>query len=120
MPQIALDKKSNLEYLEKEVGIFFIFKFNSKQSLFCKSSGIIFFDLILLQVGLHKFLPRNILENIKTKTLRKLIQQQFKKVAQLSEKECMFKFLELLKSVYRYDHETFKCSLGVSYFVQLF
>ncbi|XP_065222614.1 focal adhesion kinase 1-like isoform X2 [Planococcus citri] len=81
MPQIALDKKSNLEYLEKEI-------------------------------GLLQFLPRTILDGFKTKTLRKLIQQQFKKVAQLSERECMFKFLELLRSVYRYDHETFKCSLG--------
>ena len=39
MPQIALDKKSNFEYLEKEV-------------------------------GLHKFLPKNVINNNKPKPLR--------------------------------------------------
>lgn len=47
--QISLDKKSNIEYLEKEF-------------------------------GLHKFLPKSVLEAIKPKVLKKAIQQQFKKV----------------------------------------
>lgn len=47
--QISLDKKSNIEYLEKEF-------------------------------GLHKFLPKSVLEGIKPKVLKKAIQQQFKKV----------------------------------------
>ncbi|XP_066999399.2 focal adhesion kinase 1 isoform X2 [Anabrus simplex] len=81
MPQIALDKKSNLEYLEREV-------------------------------GLHKFLPRSVLDSMKPKQLRKLIQQHFKKVAGMSELECMFKFFELLRSHYRFDQERFRCALG--------
>ncbi|XP_021926786.1 focal adhesion kinase 1 isoform X4 [Zootermopsis nevadensis] len=81
MPQIALDKKSNLEYLEREV-------------------------------GLHKFLPRAVLDGMKPKALRKLIQQHFKKVAALSELECMFKFFELLRAHYRFDQERFRCDLG--------
>ncbi|XP_069676126.1 focal adhesion kinase 1 isoform X3 [Periplaneta americana] len=81
MPQIALDKKSNLEYLEREV-------------------------------GLHKFLPRAVLDGMKPKALRKLIQQHFKKVAALSELECMFKFFELLRAHYRFDQERFRCALG--------
>ncbi|XP_014212063.1 focal adhesion kinase 1 [Copidosoma floridanum] len=84
MPQIALDKKSNLEYLEREV-------------------------------GLHKFLPRSILNSMKPKALRKLIQQHFKKVAALSELECMYKFFELLRSHYRFDQERFICALGTSW-----
>ncbi|XP_046474625.1 focal adhesion kinase 1 isoform X7 [Neodiprion pinetum] len=84
MPQIALDKKSNLEYLEREV-------------------------------GLHKFLPRTVLNGMKPKALRKLIQQHFKKVAALSELECMFKFFELLRSYYRFDQERFICALGSSW-----
>lgn len=82
MPQIALDKKSNFEYLEKEV-------------------------------GLHKFLPKVILENNKIKTIRKLVQQHFKKYAALGDRECMLKFFEVLKTIYRFDQETFQCSLGV-------
>ncbi|XP_033226318.1 focal adhesion kinase 1 isoform X1 [Belonocnema kinseyi] len=84
MPQIALDKKSNLEYLEREV-------------------------------GLHKFLPRSVLNGMKPKALRKLIQQHFKKVAALSELECMFKFFDLLRSHYRFDQERFICALGSSW-----
>ncbi|XP_012286001.1 focal adhesion kinase 1 isoform X2 [Orussus abietinus] len=84
MPQIALDKKSNLEYLEREV-------------------------------GLHKFLPRSVLNGMKPKALRKLIQQHFKKVAALTELECMFKFFDLLRSHYRFDQERFICALGSSW-----
>ncbi|XP_014476584.1 PREDICTED: focal adhesion kinase 1 isoform X5 [Dinoponera quadriceps] len=84
MPQIALDKKSNLEYLEREV-------------------------------GMHKFLPRSVLNGMKPKALRKLIQQHFKKVAALSELECMFKFFDLLRAYYRFDQERFICALGSSW-----
>ena len=112
MPQIALDKKSNLEYLEKEVRAESYTVFSTLCDDDLVRTNVCF--AYWLQIGLHKFLPRSILDSIKTKTLRKLIQQQFKKVAQLSERECMFRFLELLKSVQRFDHETFKCSLGVS------
>ncbi|XP_043274761.1 focal adhesion kinase 1 isoform X7 [Venturia canescens] len=88
MPQVALDKKSNLEYLEREV-------------------------------GLHKFLPRSVLNGVKAKTLRKLIQQHFKKVAALTELECMFKFFELLQSHYRFDQERFICALGTSWSIRV-
>jgi len=81
MPQIALDKKSNFEYLEKEV-------------------------------GLNKFLPKNVINTNKPKPLRKLIQQHFKKYAVLGDLECMFKFFEILKSVYRFDQERYRCALG--------
>ncbi|XP_064091763.1 uncharacterized protein LOC135205295 isoform X6 [Macrobrachium nipponense] len=77
----TLEKKSNLEYLEKEV-------------------------------GLHKFLPSSILNTVKSKTLRKSLQQHFKKYGQLSESECLFKFLELLGKSRKYDQESFRCALG--------
>ncbi|XP_046384921.1 focal adhesion kinase 1 [Ischnura elegans] len=81
MPQIALDKKSNFEYLEREV-------------------------------GLHRFLPRSILSSLKPKALRKLIQTHFKKVANLSEADCMFRFLSLLRDHHRFHQERFRCALG--------
>ncbi|BFY99901.1 hypothetical protein BsWGS_02944 [Bradybaena similaris] len=81
MPQVALDKKSNFDYLEKEV-------------------------------GLKRFLPKSVIDSMKSKALRKLIQQQFRYYAQLTESECVFKFFETLFSVYNFNHERFRCALG--------
>lgn len=49
------------------------------------------------------------------KTLRKLIQQTFKQVANLNDEQCIQKFLEILAPIYRYDKECFKCALGVGW-----
>ncbi|KAL3288796.1 hypothetical protein HHI36_003230 [Cryptolaemus montrouzieri] len=86
MPQIALDKKSNFEYLEKEV-------------------------------GMHKFVPQTILNTMKSKSLRKSIQAQFKKYVGLSVDECMLKFLEILKVYFQFNQEKFKVELGSSWSV---
>ena len=51
------------------------------------------------------------------KTLRKLIQQTFKQVANLNDEQCILKFLEILAPIYRYDKECFKCALGVGFFL---
>ncbi|XP_026332710.1 focal adhesion kinase 1 isoform X4 [Hyposmocoma kahamanoa] len=82
--QISLDKKSNIEYLEKEF-------------------------------GLHKFLPKSVLEGIKPKVLKKAIQQQFKKVANLSDTDCMLKYLETMHTHYGYDRESFTGALGMGW-----
>ncbi|XP_031551093.1 focal adhesion kinase 1-like isoform X2 [Actinia tenebrosa] len=84
MPQIALDKKSNFEYIEKEV-------------------------------GLTKFIPKEVLDSMKSKVLRKTIHGHFKQYASLTEEECCCKFFELLSRIYRFDVETFKCSLGTGW-----
>uniref|UniRef100_A0A3P8W3G1 Focal adhesion kinase 1 n=2 Tax=Cynoglossus semilaevis TaxID=244447 RepID=A0A3P8W3G1_CYNSE len=84
----ALDKKSNYELLEKDV-------------------------------GLRRFFPKDLLDSVKAKTLRKLIQQTFKQVANLNDEECILKFLEILAPVYRYDKECFKCALGSSWVIQV-
>lgn len=72
--------------------------------------------IFFIQIGLNKFLPYYILESTKTKpkNLRKMIQQQYKKVSQMSEKECVLQFLNIVWSFYKYDEEQFKCSIGVS------
>ncbi|KAJ8710098.1 hypothetical protein PYW07_009464 [Mythimna separata] len=82
--QISLDKKSNIEYLEKEF-------------------------------GLHKFLPKSVLDAVKPKVLKKAIQQQFKKVANLSDTECMLKYLDTMHTHYGYDRETFTGALGTGW-----
>ncbi|XP_053618435.1 focal adhesion kinase 1-like isoform X15 [Plodia interpunctella] len=79
--QISLDKKFNIEYLEKEF-------------------------------GLHKFLPKSVLEAIKPKVLKKAIQQQFKKVATLGEAEGMLRFVQTLHAHLGYDRESFTGALG--------
>lgn len=89
MQQLALDKKSNFDYIEKDV-------------------------------GLHKFLPKVILSSTKPKSIRKLIQSSFKKYAGLSDTDCMIQFLELVKSVFRYEQEKFQCALGVSFVSRFF
>ena len=83
LPPNALDKKSNIEFVEQVV-------------------------------GWTKFLPRAVVERTKSKTLRKQVQQQFKKCCHMRELECMFKYLDVLKAVARYDQERFVCTLGVS------
>ncbi|XP_047519899.1 focal adhesion kinase 1 isoform X2 [Pieris napi] len=82
--QISLDKKSNIEYLEKEF-------------------------------GLNRFLPKSVLDAIKPKVLKKAIQQQFKKVANLSDTESMLKYLETMHTHYGYDRETFTGALGTGW-----
>ncbi|XP_068590453.1 protein tyrosine kinase 2aa isoform X8 [Cebidichthys violaceus] len=84
----ALDKKSNYELLEKDV-------------------------------GLRRFFPKDLLDSVKAKTLRKLIQQTFKQVANLNDEQCILKFLEILAPIYRYDKECFKCALGCSWVIQV-
>ncbi|XP_041665074.1 protein tyrosine kinase 2aa isoform X2 [Cheilinus undulatus] len=84
----ALDKKSNYELLEKDV-------------------------------GLRRFFPKDLLDSVKAKTLRKLIQQTFKQVANLNDEQCILKFLEVLAPIYRYDKECFKCALGSSWVIQV-
>ena len=42
------------------------------------------------------------------------MQHQFKRCSHMSEPECMFKYLEVLKTLVRFDQERFTCALGVS------
>ncbi|XP_026203159.1 protein tyrosine kinase 2aa isoform X2 [Anabas testudineus] len=84
----ALDKKSNYELLEKDV-------------------------------GLRRFFPKHLLDSVKAKTLRKLIQQTFKQVANLNDEQCILKFLEIIPPICRYDKECLKCALGSSWVIQV-
>uniref|UniRef100_A0AAY4D3T7 Focal adhesion kinase 1 n=1 Tax=Denticeps clupeoides TaxID=299321 RepID=A0AAY4D3T7_9TELE len=82
----ALDKKSNYELLEKDV-------------------------------GLRRFFPKSLLDSVKAKALRKLIQQTFKQFANMNDEQSILKFFEILTPVYRFDKECFKCALGVNIWV---
>ncbi|XP_044148715.1 focal adhesion kinase 1 isoform X4 [Bufo gargarizans] len=84
----ALEKKSNYEVLEKDV-------------------------------GLKRFFPKSLLDSVKAKSLRKLIQQTFRQFANLNREESILKFFEILSPVYRYDKECFKCALGSSWVISV-
>ncbi|XP_041102444.1 focal adhesion kinase 1-like isoform X2 [Polyodon spathula] len=84
----ALDKKSNYELLEKDV-------------------------------GLRRFFPKSLLDSVKAKTLRKLIQQTFRQFANLNDEQSILKFFEILSPVYRFDKECFKCALGSSWIISV-
>ncbi|XP_038664669.1 focal adhesion kinase 1 isoform X5 [Scyliorhinus canicula] len=84
----ALEKKSNYELLEKDV-------------------------------GLKRFFPKSLLDSVKAKTLRKLIQQSFRQFANLNEEQSVLKFFEILSPVYRFDKECFKCALGSSWIISV-
>ncbi|XP_046886903.1 focal adhesion kinase 1 isoform X6 [Hypomesus transpacificus] len=88
MPGNALDKKSNYELLEKDV-------------------------------GLRRFFPKSLLDSLKAKTLRKLIQQTFKQFANLNDEQSIHKFFEILSPIYRFDKECFKCALGSSWVISV-
>ncbi|XP_057654980.1 focal adhesion kinase 1 isoform X2 [Diorhabda carinulata] len=85
-PQHTQEKKFNLEYLEKEI-------------------------------GMQKFLPNGILEKMKSKSLRKSIQMQLKKISHLSVVESAFKYLEILKHHINFDEERFRVDFGSSFTV---
>ncbi|XP_064201963.1 focal adhesion kinase 1-like isoform X5 [Anguilla rostrata] len=84
----ALDKKSNYELLEKDV-------------------------------GLRRFFPKCLVDSVKPKTLRKLIQQTFKQFANLDDDQSILKFFEILQPIYRFDKECFKCALGSSWVISV-
>uniref|UniRef100_A0A8C5EEQ4 non-specific protein-tyrosine kinase n=1 Tax=Gouania willdenowi TaxID=441366 RepID=A0A8C5EEQ4_GOUWI len=104
----ALDKKSNYELLEGAlVNQCLLMSHEVKHTSFHASFTA------------AAFLHFLIFLSSQAKTLRKLIQQTFKQVANLNDEQCIFKFLETLAPIYRYDKECFKCALGSSWVIQV-
>ncbi|XP_037541768.1 protein tyrosine kinase 2 beta, b [Nematolebias whitei] len=69
------------------------------------------FELLEKEVGLDLFFPHQLINSLKAKPLRKMIQQTFQQYAALKEDDCMIKFFETLKSFSSYDEEVFRCEL---------
>uniref|UniRef100_A0A8C5E8G7 non-specific protein-tyrosine kinase n=1 Tax=Gouania willdenowi TaxID=441366 RepID=A0A8C5E8G7_GOUWI len=63
------------------------------------------------EVGLDLFFPEQLINSMKSKQLRKLIQQTFQQYATLKEDDCMLKFFETLRDFVNYDEEVFPCEL---------
>ncbi|XP_028998576.1 protein-tyrosine kinase 2-beta-like isoform X2 [Betta splendens] len=69
------------------------------------------FELLEKDVGLHLFFPRELINNMKSKHLRRLIQQTFQGYSTLNQDQCMAKFFSTLAQCYSYTQETFACQL---------
>ncbi|XP_059354839.1 protein-tyrosine kinase 2-beta-like [Carassius carassius] len=69
------------------------------------------FDLLEKDVGLDLFFPKGLIDSMKPKQLRKLIQQTFQQYALLREDECMIKFFETYGEFSSFDEEIFPCEL---------
>ncbi|XP_039998564.1 protein-tyrosine kinase 2-beta-like [Xiphias gladius] len=76
----GLEKKSNLELLEKDVGL----------------------DL---------FFPRELIDSMKPKQLRRLIQQTFQGYSTLKQDQAMDRFFTTVAQCYSYTQESFACQL---------
>uniref|UniRef100_A0A8C1ZGZ4 non-specific protein-tyrosine kinase n=1 Tax=Cyprinus carpio TaxID=7962 RepID=A0A8C1ZGZ4_CYPCA len=71
------------------------------------------FDLLEKDVGLDLFFPQELIESMKPKQLRKLIQQTFQQYALLKEEECIIKFFETLSVFSSFDEEYILLSMPV-------
>ncbi|XP_068446539.1 protein-tyrosine kinase 2-beta-like [Clinocottus analis] len=76
----GLEKKSNFEQLEKDVGL----------------------DL---------FFPRELIDSMKPKQLRRLVHQTFQGYSSLKQDQCMNRFFSTLAQCYSYTQERFACRL---------
>uniref|UniRef100_A0A8C9T199 non-specific protein-tyrosine kinase n=1 Tax=Scleropages formosus TaxID=113540 RepID=A0A8C9T199_SCLFO len=72
------------------------------------------FDLLEKEVGLDLFFPREIINSMKPKHMRKMIQQTFQQYGTLKEDECIMKFFEIFSSFSNFEEEVFPCELVVS------
>ncbi|XP_028256707.1 protein-tyrosine kinase 2-beta-like [Parambassis ranga] len=69
------------------------------------------FELLEKDVGLDLFFPRELINSMKPKQLRRLIQQTFQGYSTLDQHQCMVKFFTTLAQCYSYTQESFACRL---------
>ncbi|KAM3585603.1 uncharacterized protein V6R79_022360 [Siganus canaliculatus] len=69
------------------------------------------FELLEKDVGLDLFFPRELINSMKPKQLRRLIQQTFQGYSTLKQEQCMARFFTTLAQCYSYTQENFACQL---------
>lgn len=69
-------------------------------------------DMIEKEKKYSSYIPKTVIDTIKQKNLKKLIQAGYKKILALPESEYILKFFEILHTVYTYDQEQFIVSIG--------
>ncbi|XP_055538901.1 uncharacterized protein LOC129726199 isoform X2 [Wyeomyia smithii] len=69
-------------------------------------------EYIEKEMGFSNFIPKSVIDTIKQKNLKKLIQAGYKKVYSYTEMEYMLKFFDLLRTQYTFDQEQFNVQLS--------
>ncbi|KAM4537856.1 protein-tyrosine kinase 2-beta-like [Fundulus diaphanus] len=69
------------------------------------------FELLEKEVGLDLFFPRELIESMKSKQLRRLIQQTFQSYSTFQQDQCMAKFFTTLSQCYSITEERYGCQL---------
>lgn len=69
-------------------------------------------DYIEKEIGFSNFVPKSVIDTIKHKNLKKLVQVQYKKVYLLTDTDYILKYFELLGTIFDFDHEKFVVTLG--------
>ncbi|KAI5090547.1 protein-tyrosine kinase 2-beta [Silurus meridionalis] len=69
------------------------------------------FELLEKEVGLDLFFPQKLIDSMKPKQLRKMIQQTFQQYGTLKEEECMVKFFKTFGEFINFNEEVFPCEL---------
>ncbi|XP_072545389.1 protein-tyrosine kinase 2-beta isoform X2 [Salminus brasiliensis] len=69
------------------------------------------FELLEKDVGLDLFFPQELINSMKPKQLKKLIQQTFQQYSSLKEEQCIIKFFETFSVFSSFDEEVFPCEL---------
>uniref|UniRef100_A0A3Q2Z7P9 Protein tyrosine kinase 2 beta n=1 Tax=Hippocampus comes TaxID=109280 RepID=A0A3Q2Z7P9_HIPCM len=72
------------------------------------------FELLEKEVGLDLFFPKELINSMKPKQLRRMIRQTFQGYGTLNQEQCMVKFFSTLAQCYSFTQERFACQLVVS------
>ncbi|CAB1339770.1 unnamed protein product [Coregonus sp. 'balchen'] len=71
------------------------------------------FELLEKDVGLNLFFPQELIDSMKSRPLRKLIQQTFQQYAALKEEECVVRFFQTLTDFLSIGEEVYPCELVI-------
>uniref|UniRef100_A0A3P8TQF2 non-specific protein-tyrosine kinase n=1 Tax=Amphiprion percula TaxID=161767 RepID=A0A3P8TQF2_AMPPE len=69
------------------------------------------FELLEKDVGLDQFFSRELIDSMKPKQLRRMIQQTFQGYSTLKQDQCMVKFFTTLAQCYSFTQESFACQI---------
>ncbi|XP_052380395.1 protein-tyrosine kinase 2-beta-like isoform X1 [Oncorhynchus keta] len=69
------------------------------------------FEVLEKDVGLNLFFPQELIDSMKSRHLRKMIQQTFQQYATLKEDECMVNFFQTLTDFITVGEEVYPCEL---------
>lgn len=76
-------------------------------------------DYIEKERGFSNFIPKSVIDTIKPKNLKKLIQAAYKKVYAESEVDYMLRFFDLLRAHFTFEQEQFSVTLSTGWNIEV-